>query len=319
LHIISSVKESRTIHFFKSIHQDILAAHLEFENTIAKILLFQPIHNGKGDSAAIITDITSQIFADNPAKEFSGIKKFYADMSIESSGVNTISNTMVRRAIYTIALSDDEVALQTFFNDIAALNTDIVLASLDCVSIAWKNKTVTESLYGASKAYINLLKVSINPEVCAYICYELADFLDKLFASKTDIGRVKQLATDLNNAVIQLDKIIQENDNPSFSNARIRISGFLMVIEHTFYRHDQHLKREYTSRMEAWGRLLWDAGNARNVCLCAKAGFANTYDNRISILDMLLQQHCNHFLITRTRHSIKMNAHSILCLRYTTP
>ena len=253
-----------------STHRDILAAYLEVENTVAKILLFQPINSGEGQSALIIKDVARQIFAENAAEEFAGIKGKYVDTSLELPGVETLSYTIVRRAIYTAALSDDEVALQTLLGDIAALNTDIVLATLDCVSVAWKNNSSIKSLYGVSKAYISLLEASKNPEVCACICYELAEILDKSFASiKTsepiDLGDFGKLHIDLNDAMRQLSMTLRSNDNPSFSNARIRISGFLLIDEHTSYRHNQIPKEEYKSRMKVWGRLLWEAGNASNV------------------------------------------------------
>jgi hypothetical protein len=276
--IISSIKKSMTMNFFRGTYRDILAAYLEVENTIAKILLFQPINSGEGDSASTIKDIAHQIFADNATEEFDAITKNYVDTSLESPGVDTLCNTIVRRAIYTAALSYDEVALQTLFGSIAALNTDIVLAALDCVSVAWKNHSSIKSLYGVSKAYIGLLEASTNPEVCACICYDLANILDKSFSSLKAsepiyLGDFGEVDIGLNDAIHQLGITLRHNDNPSFSNARIRISGFLLINEHTSYRHNLVPKEEYGSRMKAWGRLLREAGNASNVYLRTKYYF----------------------------------------------
>ena len=262
--------KSKAVETYKSIHRDILAVYLEVENTIAKVLLSQPSNSGKGNSESITKDVVAQIFANNAAKEFVGMKKKYLDKFVESTGTETLSNTIVRRAIYSAALLEDESVLQGLFGDIAVLNTDIVLVALDCVSVAWKNKFSIKSLYGVSKAYINLLEASRNPEVCARICYELANILDKSFAlMKTfepmDFGDFGMIGIDLNHAICQLGMTLRCNDNPSFSNARIRISGFLFINEHTSYRHNQVPKGEYNSLMNAWGRLLWEAGDSSNV------------------------------------------------------
>ncbi|KIN07335.1 hypothetical protein OIDMADRAFT_108260 [Oidiodendron maius Zn] len=267
--IISSLTKSKAVEIYKSIHRDILAVYLEVENTIAKVLLSQPPNSGKGDSASVTKDVIAQIFANNAVKEFVGMKKKYLDEFVESTGAETLSNTIVRRAIYSAALLEDESVLQSLFGDIAVLNTDIVLVALDCVSVAWKNKISIKSLYGVSKAYINLLEASRNPEVCARICYELANILDKSFAliktfEPMDFGDFGTIGIDLNHAICQLGMTLRRNDNPSFSNARIRISGFLFINEHTSYGHNQVPKGEYNSLMNAWGRLLWEAGDSSN-------------------------------------------------------
>lgn len=248
---------------------------MEVENSIAKILLSQPANGAKADSTLIMKYIAGDIFTGQPAEEFALLKENYIVMSEDVPGVASLSNTIVRRAIYTAALSDDETVLQTIVGNIAELNADIVLAALDCIRIAWKNRSSLKSLSGVSMAYISLLNASENPEVCAYICYELADVLERAFvpidASGTqDNGDLAVPNLDLHDAIRELGSLLRQDDSPYFSNARIRMSGFLLIdkIESSGQYHVP--KEAYRSRIEAWGRLLWEAGNASNVCAHTK-------------------------------------------------
>ena len=238
---------------------------------MAKILLSQPLSSAKAGSTSSIKYITDHIFTGHPAEEFALLKEEYLVTSEDAPGIASLSNTIIRRGIYSAALSDDETVLQTIIGSIAVLNADIILATLDCLRIAWKNHSSLKRLSGVSRAYISLLSASKNPEVCAYICYELADVLERTFvpidASEPQHNKDLALSNlDLNDAIRELGSISRHNDSPYFSNARIRISGFLLIDKIASPEQDQVPKEAYSSRIEAWGRLLWEAGNASNVC-----------------------------------------------------
>jgi hypothetical protein len=297
---------------------------LEVENIIAEILLSQPVSGIETDRASSIKAITDNLFADHAAEEFAVLKRNYLCTSTDVPGVAALGNTIVRRAIYNATLLDDEVALQNVLRNIAPLNTDIVLAALDALPIAWKNNSSLKSLSRVSKAYINLLRLSQDSEVCACICYDLADLLDRMFASteasepKT-AGHFSQLNLDVTDAVEELGSI-RRNDSPSFSNSRIRISGFLFINETVSKGPYQISKEELALRMKAWAHLLWEAESASNVYLPAKIGFSDTNANRILILAMLGLRLYIHFTITPAcwKVSLRTNARFIPYFRYMT-
>lgn len=325
MHIVSTLRNSTALSFFRSTHGEILAGYLEVENIIAEILLSQPVSGIETDRASSIKAITDSLFADHAAEEFAVLKRNYLCTSTDAPGVAALGNTTVRRAIYNATLLDDEVALQKVLRNIAALNIDIVLAALDALPIAWKNNSSLKSLSRVSKAYINLLSLSQNSEVCACICYDLADLLDRMFAS-TEASEPKtaehfsQLNLDVTDAVEELGSILRRNDSPSFSNSRIRISGFLFINETVSKGSYQISKEELDLRMKAWAHLLWEAESASNVYLPAKIGFSDTNVNRILILAVLGLRLYIHFTITPAcwKVSLRTNARFIPYLRYMT-
>lgn len=259
----------------KGTHLEILAAHMEVNNTIAKIMLSQPINVTEAESTQTTQIIASHIFADNMVESFASFKEEYLCMSAETPGIASLCNAIVCRAIYTTALSGDDISLQDILGDIATLNTDIVLIALDCLPTAWKRHSSFKGLSGLSKAYIRLLGASKNPEVCACICNELADVLDKAFSAIKVSGPISAEGSDqsdivLNDIAKELGSILRSNDSPSFSNARIRISGFLSIQEHVSKARGNNLQEGHGSQMKAWGRLLWEAGKASNVILSTK-------------------------------------------------
>lgn len=270
LHISSMLKSPRKMEFFKGDPPEVLTAYLEVSNTIAKIQLSCARREAKKDDASLLRAINEDLFTEHSFENIAVLIGKCLEISTETMATAALANAIIHRGIYATALSCDEVALQNILCSAAALNTDVVLAALDCVPIAWKNLTSLENLLAVSQAYTNLLITSKAPEVRARVCYYLADILDKAFvvieASGTTGKRsVCQSSLRLNDITEQLRTILPGNDNPSFSNAQIRISGSILISEHISEAHDASPTELYSSRMKAWGQMLSVAGKASNV------------------------------------------------------
>jgi hypothetical protein len=268
------LKSPKSVEFVGGEHPEILAAALEVNNTIAKILLCPPTTETEKGDASHVRSITSHLFADNAFDEFSILVEKHAAISTETPATAALGKAIVRRGIYTTALLENEGALQNIVSSIAELNTDMVLTALDCLPSAWKNLSSSKTLCGLSRAYISLLVASKAPEVRAVACYDLADVLDKGFVSIEASGSTGNESNgqpnfDLIDITKELSSILQGNDSPSFSNAQIRISGCIMICQHISQAYDKSPTEPYRSQMKEWGQLVSAAGQSSNVCFRA--------------------------------------------------
>lgn len=252
-----------------STHGEVLAAQLEVKNTIANILLSSRASGGGAKGTLSISSVVGDIFKTDPTDVFALLQEKYLAKSADAPGDAALSNAFARHAIYTAALSDDDDALQNFLLNLSRLNPDVVLAALGCVSVATKNYSLRR-LSGISRTYIMLLDIIANPEICAFICYELADVLDRAFLliqdSESHIsGFIDLLSLGLADAMRKLSIALGATDSPSLSNAHIRMTGFLLIDKVASRAPHQISKETCRAQMTAWGKLLWKAGNDNNV------------------------------------------------------
>lgn len=272
LPIISAIKNSIILTSLGCTQREIFAAQLELENTIANILLSSPVTGGDAEGTSSINSVAGDIFTSHPTDIFVLLQERYLVKSAGAPGDAAISNAFARRAIYTAVLSDDEGALQKFLVNLSSLNTDIVLAALNCVPMAMKNRYSLKSLSEISRTYVMLLDIATNPEICARICYELADVLDRVCLLVQESGSHRSVAMglsdlDLDTAMRKLSSALGGTGSPSLSNAHIRMSGFILIHKQASRGPPQVSKETWELQMTAWGKLLWEAGNDNNVSI----------------------------------------------------
>lgn len=227
------------------------------------------------------------LFSHDANEEVLGLMKTYPSLTASIGGsecaVNTALawNAVVRRSLFTTALRDDTLGLQNVASFAAALDTDIALAAMEAVSDAWGSHTSADILFELVKAYMRAIEITQSPEVRAAAITNLAEVVDKLF------GRIDSISAEwrhssgptniLQHPSLDLIEIVQSEitgigallqhgrTTPSLSNAEIRISGSILICEYVSQKHFHPAFDMYKSRMEAWGKLLIEAGNAINV------------------------------------------------------
>jgi hypothetical protein len=221
-----------------------------------------------------IRDVKKILFEDHADKEFDSLMKEYLEMA-QSSGTRdaALGKAIIRRAIYNAAITEDANTLLKIFENAAALNKDIVLAAIDCVSGAWQNMLVQEADFPVLRAFIGLLENSRSPEIRSKACLILVEALGKLFDTIKDL-QTRNGAYEYTSAqstiqqwIMNLGTILQRGpQSPSLHNAQVRISGWIMLCNFENQKScSKLLTPQFRKGLAAWGDLLSLAGTSTNV------------------------------------------------------
>jgi hypothetical protein len=289
--LASLLKGFKMWSFFESGCPEILAAYLEVSNTIARILLSSSSSSLSEASHSYLTSVIDHLFLHDAYEEFLDLMKTYPTLTASIGGsecrVNTTlaCNAVVGRAAFTAALREDTLGLQNVISFAAALDTDVALAAIDVIPDAWESHTSADALFGLTKAYMGAIEISQSPEVRSAAIGKLAEVVDQLFGridsskeeSRHNSGPAEMTqhpSLDLNEMIRSeikgLGALLQDGTKtPALSNAEIRISGSLLVCEYVSQKHFNRALNTYNQRMESWGKLLVEAGNASNVRHCS--------------------------------------------------
>lgn len=258
--------------FFESGSPEILAGYLELSNTIGRIILSAREYN----LANSVAELQSILFPGAPFEDFTSLTETYLQKTQSTGGYNsdlyaTLGNAIARRAIYASAMEDNATALQNILTVVAALNTDIALSALGCIPQAWQYNDSRAARIGIPKAYLGLLKATISPELRSVALCALAEALERQFTYVVDprsdenclqVDRSFEFDTESLRSVLECQR-----DSPSLSNARIRVSGCILISECVSQRGIDFHMRRYRSHLETWGHILCTAGHSRNVII----------------------------------------------------
>jgi hypothetical protein len=223
----------------------------------------------------IFETVSTQLFTDHPFEEFTSLVEEHLQKIQTTGGYSSdlyaaLGSAIARRAIFATALMDDVFSLPNVLVVSSALNTDITLAALECLPHAWGLNDSIDAIKGIPKAYLALLHATKFPENRSVALFALAKALDRQFSY------VSEARSDEN--CLQVDRSFEfdteglrylmehrRGSTPSLANARIRISGCLLLSEYVSQRGiDLHMQR-YRSHLEIWGQTLCSAGDAKNV------------------------------------------------------
>lgn len=275
-----------------------LATYFEVYNTFAKIVLASRSNTSKKGSESAVQIAASHLFADNPWEEYLLLIVKHSD-----SMDGLLGNAIIRRAVYTSAITVDVESLQKALKHTAELNTDIALAAVECVSDSWANCSSAMSL-DVAKAYLGLITVTDSIEVCSAALSQLADTFESRFKYAKPAGKTTRPSDihDDDSRVFSFDisglqkPVLGRKEAPSLSNAWIRISGtipFFKELSFHLFPSSAKPQRQY---LEAWGRSLSAAGVADNVCNLFDPSVRDANDRRTSILATEQQQPWQHFM-----------------------
>jgi len=248
---------------------EILTAHLEVHNVIARIIL-----SGTRDYE-YTESLTGQLFPNHALEEFDVLMEVYLKLSNSPHSSDArlnaaLGNAIARRGVYTASMNDDVAALQHILKYLAALNTDIILETLECIPHAWENNGSSAARFGISKAYLSLMENNSSPEVRSIALFQLAEALDRQFAQAKPRSKLGAFEHDEIEAFqfdfVALRPLLKNGtESPSLANAKIRISGAVLIREVMSQMFVDNSLKIYRPQLEDWGKLLSMAGEASNV------------------------------------------------------
>ena len=309
---------SKTWSFIDSGCPELLAAHLEVSNSIAKILLSSR-HSYATSEQLKLPSIINHLFVQDAFEEFLILMKTYPSVIASIQGIPRTPNiaiacnAVVRRSVFTSALRKDITGLRNVVCFAASLEIEIALAAIDVVPDAWRSYASVDSLFGLVKTYMGAIEMTQSPEVRAAAIFSLAEIVDRLYghmdskivgqghgdgSAKVPTLPSLEFNEMVRNEINGLGALLQDGiaKTPSLSNAEIRISGSLLVCEYVSLKHFNRTLSSYKSRMEAWAKLLVRAGRSHNVSPGPKNVFHNMLNPaRILKRAKLQQQLCLHF------------------------
>jgi len=297
----------------------VLAASIEVSNTIARIrLMVQSRHAyDDNDEYSLVVEASGIQRAETYTfEDFTEQIELYLGNIQATGGYNSdlyaaLGNAIIRRAIFTTSVEEDASLLQNVLAVAAALNPDITLAALDCLPQAWGNFTSKAAIIGISKVYLALLQATRFPEIQSVALYALAEALDRQFhlvlEPRSDdnclqVDRSFEFDTEGLRYVLESDR-----DTPSLFNARMRISGCILLSEYVSQRGlDLHMQR-YQSYLQTWGHMLCSAGDSNNVSHSLSPTCSNEANiNRTSRPDWQLQKLWLPFTATVTLEMLSL-------------
>lgn len=264
----------------KNVSPQVSAALIEVTNTTTKIMLSSQegqrrlIDDEEGDLTSPIAQAMSRKPRQNLFEEFTTHIETYLSKIHDTGGYNSdlyaaLGNAIVRRAIFATAMEDDGIALQNILVVAGALNPDITLVALDCLKEAWKHNKSRGAIMGVPKAYLALLKANKFPEIQSTTMYALAEALDQQFNFVIE-GRSRENCLQVDRSfefdTEALRSILEDQESsPSLSNARIRVSGCILLSECVSQRGIDLRMQRYRPHLETWGQTLCLAGDCNNV------------------------------------------------------
>jgi hypothetical protein len=170
----------------------------------------------------------------------------------ESSNEALVQLALVRHVIIVAAIKNDSILLWQSLKLIAQFSVDLALAALNDISEMWTFDT--EHMSCLAEAYVQIIEHSDSAEVRAKATIDLTDLLDQTFDG-TDV--TKGILWQIDHIPVLLQQGVQ---SPNLTNAQLRISGWCLLKEIIF-----ETSSSVSPRLEAWGHMLSDAGNAYNV------------------------------------------------------
>lgn len=253
----------------------VTTAHYDIYNTILGNVLSLPRICLK-DLDPQIQSILKHSFSKNPFDEYIELITQYSDLERHDTPRHSLDaglgSVIACRSVYTSALKDDYVSLGKTLRHTVKLGEDIALTTVGCVPRAWNNKTSPEVIAGLAHAYVSLIRVSTFSEVSSVALSLLAETVEKHMAiTKQTSNPVSGNygGSSFNFGIpSSLKEIEVRVDSPSFSNARIRISGgSSLSTELTFLAEET--SQPDRSYLKPWGSLISMSGRAHNVCLAS--------------------------------------------------
>jgi len=216
------------------------AAQRQLCNTLLLI-----IRSARGTESVQIKHAQNKIFELNISSD---IRAALAN----ASGNALLELATVRHIIYVTAAQNDSIALWRALKLISQLSVDLTLAALSSMAEVWDFDT--EHMSSLVEAYLQVIENTESGEVRAVAVTYLADLLDKSFDG-TEI--TKGVLWDIQNIP---DMLQQTRLSPKLANAQLRISGWVLLTDVIF---DSETRP--SSRFEAWGYMINEAGAASNV------------------------------------------------------
>ncbi|KAL3417418.1 hypothetical protein PVAG01_11418 [Phlyctema vagabunda] len=260
---------------------ELLAAYFEVLNSLKRTLLSESTNSDYSNLQATVGDLLPQ----NPKL---GCSEIVRDHSTPSNSSALLRIAVARRIVSLAALANDthvaEVSLRASTSD-----TDTMLILLDSIPTAFRGKSSAHVLQGLCEIYASALQSSTSTEVRSVVLQDLAEILDDV--SRTSDQVPAWTPGELGN----LGALLQgSRDSPQLSNASIRISGSILLLDFLKLRKPSHhledpKTEEWTAletRFEAWGEMLSAAGDPMNdfeTRFAAGAALSSFYDNKYNV------------------------------------
>lgn len=186
----------------------------------------------------------------------------------------TLGNAIARRAVYVSAMKADFGMLQTVLGSINMLNIDIVLTSIETISLAWGGHGPSNRSIDIATAYLSVIRSSKSPEVTTAAIECLSEIVDGHLAISSHLPVNSGSNADETKTLEKLNEISELGnsimgfkDTPSLVNARIRISGAVHLFADLENSTTHKSNIIGIDRLESWGAAISSAGDSHNVCL----------------------------------------------------
>jgi hypothetical protein len=291
--LVSLLKSSKVVTLFDCSCPEILAMYFEVNNVIARILLAAR-DNQHVPPLVCITDV---LFPHDAYEDYRHLMRTHPSLIPSVGGPECLVNTALAckavavRSVLTSALRNDTSGLHNVVTYASTLNDDVALAAIEAIPDAWHLAAPVEALFGLVSTYMGAIGTTQSPEVRSAAIMNLADVIDRLYCRSgsrdgngiqnggipslivpTSLDLNEKLRAEING----LGALLQDGlKTPSLSNSQIRISGSLLVCECVSQKHSSRALDTCKPRMEAWGKLLAEAGVAdmvrsseRKSCTC---------------------------------------------------